>query len=95
MLMNSPWGLILRKDSFLSSQIPQAWERDHLEKERGSSERQRFLGLAWHLPRAPAAGMGMLYTCAVQDGSYSHTLRRSMISVASTPEELRISFHLA
>ena len=36
MLTNLLQGLILRTDSFSSSQIPQMWERSHVERDHGS-----------------------------------------------------------
>lgn len=56
--MDSPWGWILRMDSFLSSWIPRAQERDNLEKDLGSVERQCFPGFEQCCLRGPVAGMG-------------------------------------
>lgn len=76
-------------------QIPRAWERDHLEKDLVlRRDRRCVLGLARPGRRAPAADTGLVYTCAVQDRSCSHTQPPSTSSVARVSEELHVSFHL-
>lgn len=95
MLTNSPWGWILRTDSFLSSRIPQARERDHLEKDLGSSERQTVFSRFGAAPSAKACCRdGVFCIRAVRDGNCSHTRLSSTSGVASAPEEPKISFHL-